>query len=184
MKSRLFLMILVAVALLVASPSAIASEKDDACEKSKTCDVERTCEKTDTGYRCTIKAKGETDIAELRECVRSCSSSKDCKPEGVTVTIEDIDGGVVVTCSSDDPEKVKEMHAMASGCSTVGHHSSCAKGEAHEATKDCDHEAVKDCDHEASEDCDHEAAKDCDHEAAKDCDHEAAKDCSSKKTEA
>ncbi|MCP4903089.1 MAG: hypothetical protein GY906_39500 [bacterium] len=138
MRSRLFPILLVAVALLVASPSAIA------CEKGTTCDVERICEKTDNGYRCTIKAKGETSVSELRECVRGCSS-KDCKPEGVTVAIEDIDGGVTVTCSSDDPEKVKAIHAMASGCTKEGHHSCCAKGEAHACSKDCDHAAAKKC---------------------------------------
>jgi hypothetical protein len=132
-------MMLVAVALLVASPSAFAGEQ------GKTCDVERTCEKTETGYRCIIKAKGETDVVAVRECVRNCSS-KDCKPEGVKVTIEDIEGGAVVTCSSDDPELVKKMHAMASGCAKEAGHSCCAEGEAHAASKkDCDHAAGTKC---------------------------------------
>ena len=140
MRGRLsVLMMLVAVALLVASPSATAGEQ------GKTCDVERTCEKTETGYRCVIKAKGETDVAAVRECVRSCSS-KDCKPEGVKVTIEDIEGGAVVTFSSDDPEQVKKMHAMASGCTKEAGHSCCAKGEDHAASQiNCDHAAGTKC---------------------------------------
>jgi hypothetical protein len=132
-------MMLVAVALLVASPSALAGEQ------GKTCDVERTCENTENGYRCIIKAKGETDVAAVRECVRSCTT-KDSMPEGVTVTIEDTEGGAVVTCSSDDPELVKEMHLATSACTKEAGQSCCAKGEAHAACKkDCDHAAGTMC---------------------------------------
>ena len=97
------------------------------CDIGKSCDVERSCEKTDTGVRCTILAKGETTVDQVRECVRSCAG-KHHSTEGVSVSFEEIDGGIAVVRSATDAETIKALQAHAEGCAKKHDgHGCCAK---------------------------------------------------------
>ncbi len=121
----------------------------NACEKGATCEVDRSCEKTETGVRCTIKAKGETTVASVRECVRSMAP-KHLEMEGVKMSFEEIEGGIVVVKTAGDSETITKLHAMAEacgkndagGCAKGAHHhkaanaGGCAKGEHHHKAAD------------------------------------------------
>ncbi len=132
----------------------------NACEKGAACDVDRSCEMTETGVRCTIKAKGETTVNSVRECVRSMAP-KHLQMEGVKMSFEEIEGGIVVVSTAGDSEITKKLHAMAEscgkddagGCAKGAHHhkaadaACCAKGE-HVQKADascCSKAASKDC---------------------------------------
>ena len=88
-RKTLYLSLAVALVLALGTPIV------NACDGETKCDVERKCEKSETGVRCTITAKGETTADQVRECVRKCAGSAD-HAENVTVTFEDTEGGVVV----------------------------------------------------------------------------------------
>jgi len=132
----------------------------NACEKGATCEVDRSCENTETGVRCTIKAKGETTVASVRDCVRSMAP-KHLEMEGVKLTFEEIEGGIVIVGTAGDSEIITKLHAMAEscgktdagGCAKSAHHNKaadaacCAKGE-HVQKADascCSKAASKDC---------------------------------------
>lgn len=108
-----------AVALVLALGTPIVN----ACTGDAACDVVRTCEKTDAGMRCTIIAKGETTADQVRECVRTCAGSAE-HADNVTVTFEDVDGGVVVIKTGADEQAVAALHTMADSCAKA---EGCAK---------------------------------------------------------
>jgi len=140
-----------------------------ACGDGAKCDVERTCTKTEEGMTCVIKAKGETTVDQVRDCVREHAGDRH-KMEGVTVELKDIEGGIEVLMTTDSPDALKALHAHGTGC--------CTKNE-----KACDsHAAVHAKDHECGEDC----PEDCPHakaaaakakHAEHDCSKGCAKDC-------
>jgi hypothetical protein len=106
----------------------------NACEKGATCEVDRSCEKTETGIRCTIIAKGETTVTTVRECVRSMAP-KHLEMEGVKMSFEEIEGGIVVVSTAGDSEIITKLHAKAESCgkNDVG---GCAKGAHHTKAAD------------------------------------------------
>jgi hypothetical protein len=88
------------------------------------CSFDREVEKTADGIRCTITAKDGTEAAELRDCVKKCGVG-DSAGEGVTVTYEETDDGIVITQTADSEEGVKALHAAADSCAK-----GCTKAEA------------------------------------------------------
>jgi hypothetical protein len=119
---------LVFLSLTVLLISQLAPASAIACDKGKECDVERTCEKTESGVRCTIIAKGETTVEELRKCVSSCAG-KHHSGEGVTVTFEEIEGGIAVIRTGSDADTIEALQAHADGCAK-DHKGCCAKAHA------------------------------------------------------
>jgi len=128
-----------------------------ACSVDSECDIERTCTKTDDGMTCVIKAKGETTVDDVRKCAREHVKTSPMH-EGVSVKVEDIDGGVRVAMTATTADGIKTLQAHAeAGCEKVA-----------KAEKGCDHhvKAVaveKGCDHhakvkkaEVSKGCPHE----------------------------
>lgn len=121
---------LVLLSLTLLLIGQLAALPAGACEKSEECKVERSCETTDTGIRCTIKATGD-DLKKVQECTGSCKEH--CTKDGVTVTVEEIEGGIVVTRAATDPEMIKKLQAHTGAC--CHHHSGhegCCKKAAHE----------------------------------------------------
>jgi hypothetical protein len=163
----------------------------DACTDVAKCDVERTCTKTENGMTCVVKAKGETTAEDVRKCVRT-HVAKTGQAEGVTVKIEDIDGGIQVAMMATSEEGIKALQAHSGGC--------CA----HKAAKGCDHHAkaktavAHKCSAECGKDCPHaktaanaEEKACCGHHAKaketvahKHCSADCAKDCPHAKTAA
>lgn len=144
---------LVFLSLIVLLIAQLAPTSATACDKS--CDVERSCEKTDSGIRCTILAKGETTIDQVRKCVQSCAS-KHHSSEGVTVTFEEIEGGIAIIRAATDAETIKVLHEHAEGCAK-NHHGCCAKHDQHQAKQQA--KADKDCATPCSSPCPHAKAK-------------------------
>ena len=101
-----------------------------ACSVDGECDVERTCTKTDDGMTCVIKAKGETTVDDVRKCAREHVKTSPMH-EGVSVKVEDIDGGVRVAMTATTADGIKALHAHAAD--------GCAK--AKKVKKGCDHHA-------------------------------------------
>ncbi len=124
-----------------------------ACDKGNECDVERTCEKTESGVRCTIIAKGETTTEELRQCARSCASTHHSS-ESVTVTFEEIEGGIAVIRTATDADTIKALHTHADGCAK-GDKGCCAKAHAKQAKAEKGHDCAKPC----SSPCPHNKTK-------------------------
>lgn len=155
MKHRLVLLSLAVLLLgqLVAMPAG-------ACEKTEDCNVDRSCEKTETGIRCTLKAAGD-DLEKVRRCANACKEN--CTMDGVTVTVEETDEGIVVTRTATDPEIVKKLQAHAKACCHhhAGHkgagHKGCDKKAAHAHHDHGDHEkqAKKPCDKPCTTPCTH-----------------------------
>ncbi len=104
---------------------------------SKECDVERSCKKTESGVRCTIIAKGESSVDELRKCARSCAT-KHHSGEGDSVTFEEIEGGIAVIRTGADAATIKALQAHADGCAK-GHKCCGAKAHADHGHADHDH---------------------------------------------
>lgn len=123
--SRRFVVLSFALLLVVQLTPLSAT----ACEKGTTCEVDRSCEKTETGVRCTIRAKGETSVASVRACVRSMAP-KHLQMEGVKMSFEEIEGGIVVVSTAGDSEIIKKLYAVAESCGK-DHGGACAKGEHH-----------------------------------------------------
>ncbi len=116
------------VALTLTAAAGFVSACDHG---SDGCTVDRTCEKTETGMRCTVKAKGETTPEAVRACVRKHVNQH--QMEGVGVTFADIEGGVVVTQVGATPEAIAALQAKAAGCAKdadAAVHAGCAKHEA------------------------------------------------------
>ncbi len=119
------LAVLLAVAL---TPVLVGAGESDA-----TCSFDRKVEKTADGVRCTLTAKDGAEAAKLQACVKKCGAG-DCAGEGVTVTYEATDDGIVITQTADTEEGVKALHAAADayakGCSkTEASASCCRKGD-------------------------------------------------------
>ena len=110
------LAVLVSVAL---APVLVGAGESDA-----TCSFDRKVEKTADGVRCTFTASDGTEAAELQACVKKCCAG-DCAGEGVTVTYETTDDGIVIIQTADTEEGVKALHAAADACAT-----GCSKTEA------------------------------------------------------
>ncbi len=125
--TRRILVLTVSAALVVALIPSLAS----ACKETG-CD--RSFEKLDNGIRITILAKGETDVATLREKVRGCTGSH--AMEGVKTSFEEIEGGIIVSRVSDNAEMVKKLHAKAA---EHGEHHKCSHGEKHDEEHKCPH---------------------------------------------
>ncbi len=161
-RKTLYLTLAVAFVLTLGTPIV------NACGDDAKCDVDRTCEKSETGVRCTIIAKGETTADQVRECVRKCAGSAEhC--DKVTVTFEDVDGGIAVVKTSSDEAAVKALHAKADGCAKAAKDGKgcCSKAHAAKTAEgtDCPHAKA-----DSHEDCPH--AKTGDHT---DCPHSAEK---------
>ena len=148
-RKTLYLSLAAALVLALGTPIV------NACDGETKCDVERKCEKSETGVRCTITAKGETTADQVRECVRKCAGSAD-HAENVTVTFEDIEGGVVVVKTGADEKTIEALQAKAEGCAKAAEagKACCSKAHAAKAVegKDCPHGAEaaanhKDCPH-------------------------------------
>jgi hypothetical protein len=130
--------VLVLLGLVVAATAvvAVADDGGQACPAAN-----RKVEKIDNGVRCTVTVAEGGDVAALRAHVKGCK----CEgwPEGATVSYQDVDGGVVVTRTSTDPEVVKKLQAKAEGCAAgAGTGKGCCKGhgEGHgEGAADCPH---------------------------------------------
>lgn len=119
-----------AVLLFVAfAPVLVGAGGSDA-----TCSFDRKVEKTADGVRCTFTAKDGTEAAELQACVKKCGAG-DCAGEGVTVTYETTDDGIVIIQTADTEEGVKALHAAANACAT-----GCSKAE---ASASCCHKGDK-----------------------------------------
>lgn len=104
------------VALLMAggfATGASAAKEGDCGGGRPACEC--SCEKTDDGVRCTILARGDTSVAEVRERVRGCVDSCGAA-EGVTIAFEDVDGGIAVIFSAEDPRVVEGLHERSDGC--------------------------------------------------------------------
>jgi len=119
------LAVLVSVAL---APVLVGAGGSDA-----TCSFDRKVEKTADGVRCTFTAKDGTEAAKLQACVKKCGAG-DCAGEGVTVTYEATDDGIVITQTADTEEGVKALHAAADACAkgcskTEASASCCRKGD-------------------------------------------------------
>jgi hypothetical protein len=134
---------LVFLSLTVLLISQLVPASAIACDKGKECDVERTCEKTESGVRCTIIAKGETTVEELRKCVSSCAG-KHHSGEGVTVTFEEIEGGIAVIRTSSDADTIEALQAHADGCAKE-HKGCCAKAHAKQVKAEEGHGCAKPC---------------------------------------
>jgi hypothetical protein len=131
MKRNLTLIIVV-VAILVLS---FASNSALACERAKCCEANCETEKTADGFRCTMRAEDDTEVAKLREMVKSCSAHSSM--EGVDISIEEIEGGVVMTHSATDAVVIEALHAKADACASCKC-GSCSHG-------DCKGDCGKDC---------------------------------------
>ena len=132
---RKLTLIAMAAALVLPVTTAWATScHSDAKAQEPRCDVDRTCENLDNGIRCTIKAKGETTEAQVRECVRRCHGAAS-PAEGVTVEITDIAGGVVVTTTASDAEMVNHLQEHGGVCAKAGagHHAEGHKCAGHQA---------------------------------------------------
>jgi hypothetical protein len=123
------LAVLLSVAL---APAWVGAGGSDA-----TCNFDRKVEKTADGVRCTFTAKDGTDAAKLQACVKKCGMG-DCAGEGVTVTYEATDDGIVIIQTADTEEGIKALHAAADACST-----GCSKAEA--SASCCSKGDKKDC---------------------------------------
>lgn len=139
-RKTLFLVLAVALVLTLGTPIV------NACDDDAKCNIERTCEKSKTGIRCTIIAKGETTADQVRECVRKCAGGAE-HADNVTVTFEDIDGGIAVVKTGSDEKAVEALHSKAEGCAKAAEAGKgcCSKGHDAKATegKDCPHSAGK-----------------------------------------
>lgn len=89
-----------------------------------TCNFDHKVEKTPDGVRCTFTAKDGTEAAKLQACVKKCGAG-DCSSEGVTVTYEATDDGIVVIQTADTEDGVKALHAATDACAK-----GCSKAEA------------------------------------------------------
>jgi len=148
MKRNLTLMIVVVaiLALSFASSSALACGKAKSCEVSS-CETEKTAD----GFRCTMKAEGDAEVAALREMVRNCAEHQE--KEGVYISLEDVDGGITMTAAATDPEVIEALHAKADACASCSDadcKGDCAKDcdKAHAGCK-CNKAAVSTCGHAA-----------------------------------
>jgi hypothetical protein len=160
----------VLVALIVVVAGALAPAPGIACGNPE---IEKSVEKLDNGVRCTLRVKGDADVAALREHVRSCAGSH--TEEGVKIAFEEIEGGIIVSRTADDPELAKKLQARAEawikgtcskkacphakkGCS----HAKTKKGSSHAKTKKgCSHAKTKEgCPHaKAAHGCSKKSAK-------------------------
>jgi hypothetical protein len=148
MKRNLTLMIVVVaiLALSFASSSALACGKAKSCEVSS-CETEKTAD----GFRCTMKAEGDDEVAALREMIRSCAEHKE--KEGVYVSLEEVEGGITMTASATDPEIIEALHSKADACASGKCGSGCGSG--------CGGGCGGDCGKSCGDDCgkDHECCK-------------------------
>lgn len=106
-RKSLYLCLAAAVIFAVGASVAAAA---DGCP---TCNVKRTTEKTDTGIRCTIIAQGDTTAEQVRKCVRANHADEG---DNVTVSFEDVDGGIVVVQTGANADAVAALHAKADTC--------------------------------------------------------------------
>jgi len=112
------------ISLAVLLSVALAPVWVGAATSDATCNFDRKVEKTADGVRCTFTAKDSTEAAKLQACVKKCGAA-DCASEGVTVTYEATDDGIVVIQTADTEEGVKALHAAADACAK-----GCSKAEA------------------------------------------------------
>jgi len=122
MKRNLTMMIVV-IAVLALS---LASNAAMACEKAKCCEAKCETEKMADGFRCTMKATADAEVAKLREMVKNCSAHSSM--EGVDISIEEIEGGIVMTHTATDAEVIEALHAKADGCAS-GKCGSCSQSD-------------------------------------------------------
>ena len=121
------------VGLAILLSVALAPVLVDADASEAKCSFDRKVEKTEDGVRCTFTAKDGTEAAMLQDCVKKCGAG-DCGGEGVTVTYEATDDGIVIIQTADSEEGVKALHAAADSCAkgcskTEASASCCRKGD-------------------------------------------------------
>lgn len=119
------------------SDKAVTTQKTDKAHKKHNCPhkkekkckkmcpehmkgVTKTTKNIDNGIEITMTAKKDKTVSKLREIAKEHYNAKEsicencpCKVEGAVVQTEDIEKGVKVLITADDPEAVKKIQELA-----------------------------------------------------------------------